>query len=208
MTGMATCVCGAVVVKRHLGRHKRGGRCGRPAPGPLTEHCSFCQRPSIKAIFDRLRAGDTVDAAAMSLQVTVRYVQESRIRGRSLGCLPKSTPEERKAEDRTRALQLYGERTCSECTTAFVPRLNTPEQNTCNKRCQEKRKVRLKREALGLPAKAPVMGSPERFEEEMKPQRLVLKDAARQAQSVRLITGEESHALWLRVLEIRQQEAA
>lgn len=198
--------CGTMVVRKHLARHQDGERCKQL---PITAHCSFCTRPGILAIFDRLRAGDTVDTVAHMLRVSVRHVQDSRTRGRSLGCLPKSTHAERMEEQRVLALQRFGTRECTECPSSFVPRLNTPEQNTCNKRCQEKRKERLKREAAGLPPRPSVARtSPDRLEEEMKPQRLTLEEVGRRAESVRLITGEASHALWFRVLEIRQQDAA
>lgn len=198
MSDCVTCdQCGASVVRKHLARHKEGGRCKSRPPGV---HCNFCWRPAMSAMFDLLKAGDSVDAVARKLNVSVRYVQDTRTRGRSLGCLPKSTQEERAAEMLALARERFGEKSCEVCGATYVPRLNTPDQVTCNKRCQEKRKERKRREALGLPVRPlPGRSTPEKQEEEMRPLRMTEEELARQVE----LTGAAieagraaSYALW------------
>lgn len=203
MSQWTICDCGQRMRTAWLQTHK-AERCKGSA------HCSFCARPRIREIFERLRAGEHPDLVAKALDLTIEYVQESRGRGRALVCLPRPTPEEVAAERAQTALLRHGTRTCSECPTEFVPRLNAPEQATCgNSKCQARRHYRMAAERKADPVVEEVEAV------EVVPEEKAVREmnararqdaelaAEAEAQGWRILaTRERQHALWLECLGV------
>lgn len=168
-------------------------------------HCSFCARPSVHAIFERLRSGEVPDLVASALQLTVEYVQETRSKGRGRGCLPRPTPEEVKAEREQTGLIRHGRRECSQCFREFIPKPNHAEQTTCGRvKCMEKRRAQLESERSDMePETDPIEDA--KIAAQMAPRQKWEAEIAAEAnaQGQRILDMlPRTYALWSDLLEV------
>jgi len=196
------CDCGQMMRRYSLTMHRAKCKGVRST----TPHCQHCAPLSVSDVTDRIRAGTPVDAVALVLGRTLKEVYKVRRRAWEAGCLPRPSADEAEATRTALAKARLGEKECSECRRAFTPRLQSPQQKTCSVACMETRRKRLKRAKAALrPGYKPHEAAdppPETLERQMVVIREKEAALGRVANSVRILTGAESYALWLNVLGV------